>query len=70
MVQSGAGIAILSRQVVKEQAEANAFKAIEFTEVEMAHTFYLIHHQDKYFSRALKAFVDMAMEFAQKPWPD
>lgn len=70
MVQSGAGIAILSRQVVKEEAEAKAFRAIEFTEVEMAHKFYLIHHKEKYFSRALKAFVDMAMEFSQKPWPD
>ena len=70
MVQSGAGIGILSRQVVKEEAEANAFKAIEFTEVEMGHKFYLIYHKDKYFSRALKAFVEMAMDLAQKLWPD
>jgi DNA-binding transcriptional LysR family regulator len=70
MVQSGAGIAILSRQVVKEEAEANAFKAIEFTEVEMAHRFYLIYHKDKYFSRALEAFVGTSMDLAQNPWPD
>jgi DNA-binding transcriptional LysR family regulator len=70
MAESGAGIAILSRQVVKKEAEAHAFKALPFTEVEMSHRFYLIYHKDKYFSRALKAFVDMAMDLAQKPWPD
>jgi DNA-binding transcriptional LysR family regulator len=70
MVQSGAGIGILSWQVVREDAKAKAFKAIEFTEVEMSHKFYLIYHKEKYFSRALKAFVDMAMDMAQKPWPD
>lgn len=70
MVENGAGIAILSSQVVKKDVEAKAFKALPFTEVEMAHKFYLIYHKDKYFSRALKAFVDMAMELAQEPWPD
>jgi DNA-binding transcriptional LysR family regulator len=70
MVQSGAGIAILPRQVVKEEAEASVFKAIEFTEVEMAHRFYLIYHKEKHFSRPLRVFVDMAMDQANKPWLD
>ena len=65
MVESGAGIGILSQYVVKKEVEANVFKAKPFTEVEMAHTFYLIHHKDKYFSRALKAFVDVAMDAAR-----
>jgi len=70
MVESGAGIAILSERVVKKDVEANAFKALPFTEVEMTHRFYLIYHKEKYFSRALKAFMDMAMDLAQKSWPD
>jgi DNA-binding transcriptional LysR family regulator len=70
MVENGAGIAILSSQVVKKDVEANAFKALPFTEVEMAHRFYLIYQKDKYFSKALKAFIDLAMDLAQKPWPD
>jgi len=69
MVESGAGIAILPKQMVKKEAEGDAFKAKPFTEVEMANRFYLIHHKEKYFSRVLKAFVDMAMEFSHKPWP-
>jgi DNA-binding transcriptional LysR family regulator len=70
MVENGAGIAILSSQVVKKDVEANAFKALPFTEVEMAHQFYLMYQKDKYFSKALKAFIDLAMDLAQKPWPD
>ena len=67
MVKSGAGIGILDEHVVKREVEANAFKAKPFTEVEMAHHFYFIHHRDRYFSRALQAFVDMALEKAQSP---
>ena len=70
MVESGAGISILTRQSVKKEAEANVFKALYFTEIEMTRKFYLIHHKEKYFSRALKTFVDMAMELAHKPWPE
>ncbi len=66
MVMAGAGIGILGQHMVKREAEANAFKALPFTEVEMAHKFYLMHHKDKYFSHALQAFVDMAMELTQK----
>ncbi len=70
LVQSGAGIGILSGQVVKEEVEARAFKAKAFTEVEMSHRFYLIYHKDKYFSRALKAFVNVAMDLAQRTSQD
>ncbi len=70
MVESGAGIAILSSQVVKKDVKAKAFKALPFTEVEMAHNFYLIYHKEKYLSRALKAFVDMSLDMAQKNWTD
>jgi DNA-binding transcriptional LysR family regulator len=70
MVEMGAGIAILSSQVVREDTQANAFKAIPFTEVEMAHKFYLIYHKEKYLSRALKIFMDISLDWAQKNWPD
>jgi DNA-binding transcriptional LysR family regulator len=70
MVEKGAGIGILSSQLVKNEVEANVFKALPFTEVEMAHKFYLIYRKDKFFSQALKAFVDMAMDLANKDWQD
>jgi DNA-binding transcriptional LysR family regulator len=68
MVESGAGIGILSEQLVSTEVAAGAFRAVRFTEVEMMVPFYLIYHKDKYFSRTLKAFVDMAFDFADKPW--
>ena len=59
MVESGAGIGILSEHAVQREVERGAFKAKPFTEVEMSETFYLIYHKDKYFSRALRAFIDL-----------
>jgi DNA-binding transcriptional LysR family regulator len=70
MVESGAGIAILLSQVVKKDVKAKAFKALPFTEVEMAQKFFLIYHKEKYLSRALKTFVDMSLDMAQKNWQD
>lgn len=68
MVEGGAGIGILPEPLVRNEASARAFKAVPFTEVEMTSRFYIIYHKDKYFSRTLKAFVDMALDFAAKPW--
>ena len=61
MVASGTAIAILSEHAVKRDVESGVFKAKRFTEVEMTETFYLIYHKDKFTSRALKAFVHMAL---------
>ena len=66
MVESGGGIGILSAQAVKRDVEAGAFKAKSFTEVEMTETFYLIYHKEKFTSRALKAFVRMALNLDMK----
>ncbi len=66
MVESGAGIGILSEHAVKRDVEAGAFKAKRFTEVEMTETFYLIYHREKFSSRALKAFVHTALNLDVK----
>jgi DNA-binding transcriptional LysR family regulator len=66
MVRTGAGIGILGEHLVRREVEADAFKAIRFTEVEMAHKFYLVYHKEKYFSRALKAFLEVAMDLSGK----
>ena len=66
MVRNGAGIGILGEHLVRREVEDDAFKAIPFTEVEMAHKFYLVHHKEKYFSRALKAFLEVAMDLSGK----
>ena len=70
MVEGGTGMAILSRQAVREEVRAKSLRELPFTDVEIAYRFYLIHHKDKYFSRALKAFMDVALEIAPKLSPE
>lgn len=70
MVESGAGMAILSRQVIKKEVAAQSLKELPFKDAEIAYRFYLIYHQDKYFSRALQAFMKTALDFSRKPWPE
>lgn len=70
MVESGNGMAILSQQVVKKELLAKSLIELPLSDAEITYRFYLIYHKDKYFSRALKAFMDVAAEFSQRPWPD
>lgn len=62
MVEGGTGMAILSRQAVRKEVLAKSLRELPFTDVEIAYRFYLIYHKDKYFSRALRAFMNVAME--------
>ncbi|MBU1208725.1 MAG: LysR family transcriptional regulator [Proteobacteria bacterium] len=70
MVENGVAMAILSQQVVKKEMKAGSLKKLPFSDAQITYRFYLIHHKDKYLSRALKAFIELAMEFSRKPWPD
>ena len=70
MVEGGIGMAILSQQVVKKELQAQSLKKLPFSDAEIVYRFYLIYHKDKYLSRALKAFINAAIEFSQRPWPD
>lgn len=69
MVESGVGMAILSQQVVKEELKGKSLKQLSFNDARIAYRFYLVYHKDKYLSRAVKAFIDVAMGFSQKGWP-
>jgi DNA-binding transcriptional LysR family regulator len=70
MVEKGIGMSILSQQVVKKELQARILKQLPFSDVDIAYTFYFIYHKDKYVSHALKAFLDIAMEFSRKGWPE
>jgi DNA-binding transcriptional LysR family regulator len=65
-VESGMGMAILSRQTIRKEIQANLLKEVDFIDAEINYKFYLIHHKDKYFSRSLKAFMDVALELSTK----
>jgi len=66
MVEAGMAMSILSRQAVKKEVLAQSLIELPFSDAQIAYRFYFIYHQDKYFSRTLKAFMDVAMEVAPK----
>jgi DNA-binding transcriptional LysR family regulator len=59
-VERGVGMAILSQQVVQKELQEGTLHRVLFTDAEIAYHFYLIHHKDRWISRALAAFVELA----------
>ncbi|MFA5026352.1 MAG: LysR family transcriptional regulator [Candidatus Methylomirabilota bacterium] len=59
-VERGEGMAILSQQVVQKELEAGTLHRVLFRDAEISYHFYLIHHRDRWISRALAAFVELA----------
>ena len=62
-VGRGVGMAILSQQVVKKELQDGSLRRVLFKDAEIAYHFYLIRHKDRWVSRALNAFVELAREF-------
>jgi DNA-binding transcriptional LysR family regulator len=62
-VERGVGMAILSQQVVKKELQDGSLRRVLFKDAEIAYLFYLIRHKDRWVSRALNAFVELAREF-------
>ncbi len=63
-VENGVGMAILSQQVVAKGAAGwVAPPGPASADAEIAYHFYLIRHKDRWVSRALQAFVEMARSF-------
>lgn len=69
-VELGMGIAILSQQVIKEELQSNRLRKLTISDAEIVYRFYLIHHKDKYLSRGLRAFMEMAIDPAKRTWAD
>lgn len=66
-VEDGIGMAILSRQVVKRELQDGSLHRVLLADAEIAYHFYLIRHKDRWVSRALQAFVEMARSFQLRP---
>lgn len=66
---SGAGVAILSQQVVARELQEGLLRLVPFKDEEVAYHFYLIRHRDRWASRSVKAFVEMAQVFQQGAQP-
>lgn len=66
-VENGVGMAILSQEVVRKELQDGSLRRVLFTDAEIAYHFYLIRHRDRWISRALHAFVEMARSFQLRP---
>ncbi|MBP2672502.1 MAG: transcriptional regulator, LysR family [candidate division NC10 bacterium] len=66
-VENGVGMAILSQEVVRKELQDGSLRRVLFTDAEIAYHFYLIRHKDRWISRALSAFVEMARSFRLQP---
>jgi DNA-binding transcriptional LysR family regulator len=66
---NGAGIGILSERVVARELEEGLLRLVPFKDAEMKYHFYLIRHRDRWASRSVQAFVEMAQTFQQEPQP-
>lgn len=62
-VENGVGMAILSQEVVRKELQDKTLRQVPFSDAEIAYHFYLIRHKDRWVSRALSAFVEMARSF-------
>lgn len=63
-VEEDVGIAMITRRVVSKEIGMGTLKAIPLSDPAMTRKFYLIHHKDKYISRPLQSFIDLADEWA------
>jgi DNA-binding transcriptional LysR family regulator len=63
-VESGLGIALINRKVVEEEIEAGRLVALPLPDTTIRRRFYLVHHQDKYFSDILQRFINRVEEWA------
>lgn len=61
---NGTGVAILSQRVVAQELEDGSLRIVPFKDAEIAYHFYLLRHRDRWASRSLKAFVEMAESFS------
>jgi len=66
-VEDGLGVAILSRQVVSKELQEGTLRRILLSDAEITYRFYLIRQRDRWVSRALHAFVELAESFRLRP---
>jgi len=66
-VAGGLGVSILSATVVRREMEAGSIRAVRLEGERIARKFYLIHHKDKYWSRIIQAFVELASSYPFSP---
>jgi DNA-binding transcriptional LysR family regulator len=65
-VESGRGIALVSRKVALEEVQHGTLAAIPLCGKPLARKFYMVHHKDKYFSKNLRELIRCVEQWAQE----
>ncbi len=63
-VEEGLGIGVISRKIAIDEIEAGKLFAISFSDPDMKHKYYMVHHKDKYISDILQHLIDTAVQWA------
>ncbi len=64
LVEQGLGLSIISKNIVKEELKSGRLAAIHLTDSILKRKYFLIHHKDKYFSKALQSFIEICLQWA------
>ena len=63
-VESGLGIALISRKVAEEEIQSGKLAAIPVPDLSIKRKFYLVHHKEKFISDTLRSFIDQVDRWA------
>jgi len=63
-VEDGLGIALISREVAREEIDSKRLSAIPLSDPSMTRRFYMVHHKDKYLSESLQNFMAMVLKWS------
>jgi len=63
-VEEGLGIGVISRNIAIDEINAGKLIAIPFSDPNMTHKYYMVHHKDKYISDILQHLIDTADQWA------
>ena len=65
-VESGLGIALISRKVAHDEIQSGRLTAIPVPDLSIKRKFYLVHHKEKFISDLLKSFIDQVDRWANE----
>ncbi len=65
-VAAGLGVSVISRRAVARELEEGVLKAVPVSGLRFLRAFKLAYHKNKYFTQAMRAFVDFAFADEQK----
>lgn len=63
-VENGLGISVISRYVVQKEVEQGLLRMVPFAKEKIMRKFFIIHHEDKYLSSTIRAFLNVASKLS------